>query len=260
MSAQPGTRVRLLTRLSLVAATVVCTGLPLAAAAGQHGMRPDTREELRAQLQSLERVVTESAEEDSVDAVMRRISTIRTRLADGDFDPGDVVRLFVRSDTALSGDFRVNSDRMLVLPTIDNVDLDGVLYAEADSVIRNHLGQYLKETNIRIQITRRIAVLGGVQRPGFYDVQPGTTLSEAIMRAGGPTGQAELGSVELRRDGKNLLEDRQASLQQITLADLGPGSDDELFVPQSGGGFGTLGVLGVVSALTGTAYAITRIF
>lgn len=222
--------------------------------------RPETREQLRAELQRLEQVVARGDDSDARRSARQRISTIRTRLTEGDFDPGDVVRLYVQSDTALTGDFRVNADRELDFRTIENADLDGVLYAEADSVIREHLGKFLKDTRIRVDITRRIAVLGAVQQPGYYDLRPGTTLSEAIMEAGGPTGQAKLGEVEVRRDGRNLLADRRPRLQQITLAQLGPGADDELYVPGEGSGFSFMGVLGVVSGVAGTAFAISRIF
>lgn len=256
-----GTRTRRPARsLAAAAAAVVLVSLPLAGLTGQQGTRPDTREQLTREMHRLERIVSRGGNEDSVKVARQRLSTIRTRLNRGDFDPGDVVRLYVQSDTALNGDFRVNADRMLELPTIDDVDLDGVLYSEADSVVRAHLGRYLKDTRIRVRVTRRIAVLGAVQRPGFYDLPPGSTLSEAIMRAGGPAGQAKLEEVELRRNGRDLLADRNVNVQRVTLADLGPGSNDELYVPQSGGGVTFMGVLGFVSALGGTAWAVSRIF
>lgn len=221
---------------------------------------PETREELRSRLQQLESLVESNANGEKVRDARRRIEVIRRRLGEGDFQSGDVVRLAVRSDTALTGTFTVNSHRALELPAISDVDLSGVLYAEADSVIREHLSRYIRDPDVRVEVTRRIAVLGAVQDPGFYDLAPTTTLSDALMAAGGPTGNARLEGITLRRNGKNVLEGREPNLQRMTLAELGPSQDDQLVVPRAGGGIGVMQVLGVVSGVSGTVWAIARIF
>lgn len=221
---------------------------------------PETRKELRSRLQQLESLVESGANGEKASDARRRIEVIRRRLEEGDFQPGDVVRLSVRSDTALTGMFTVNSQRALELPTISDVELAGVLYSEADQVIREHLSQYLRDPNVRVEVTRRIAILGAVQNPGFYDLAPTTTLSDALMAAGGPAGNAKLEDIKLRRNGTNILEGRDPNLQRMTLAELGPSQDDQLVVPQSGSGFGVMDALGVVSGVSGTVWALSRIF
>lgn len=249
-------------RLAIAAAMV---GVLTASAGAQTyrtdpGPEPDTREELNTRLDRLERLVSSSASGQEVRDARRRIEVIRRRLAEGDFQPGDVVRLRVRADTALTGTFGVNGQRELELPTYEDVDLTGVLYAEADSVIRAHLGAYIRNPEVRVQVTRRIAVLGAVQNPGFYDLAPSTTLSDALMAAGGPTGNAQLEKIRLRRNGKNVLDGRNPNLQRVTLAELGPSQDDQLIVPQAGSGFGAMEALGLLSTLSGIAWGLTRIF
>lgn len=251
--------------LALAAALVLTT--PLAAqtpaartSAPDQGASPATRQELRSRLDRLEKTVASRPGSQDAREARERLDVIRRRLEQGDFQPGDVVRLTARPDTALNGTFRVNEARELELPTIPDVDLAGVLYAEADSVVRRHVAEYIRDPAVRVQVTRRIAVLGAVQSPGFYDLAPSTTLSDVLMAAGGPTGNAELDDIELRRNGKNVLEGRDPSLQRMTLADLGPSRDDQLVVPQQGGGFGVTEALGVISSVSGVAWAITRIF
>lgn len=223
-------------------------------------MSPDTRAQLQARLERLQEIVARGGDSESVPDAKREIRTIKTRLSQGDFEPGDVVQLYVRADSTLTGSFRVNTERMLALPTIENLDVRGVLYSEADSVIREHLGQFLKDTRVEVKLTRRIAILGGVQQPGFYDLPPSTTLSDALMAAGGPTARAKVQEVKLRRSGSNLLEGRNVNLRQLTLADLGPSVDDELYVPQRSGGFGAIEALGILSGLSGTIFALSRAF
>lgn len=235
---------------------------PLAAQTGGTGQSaaPATRAELESRLDRLDELVTQGATGSEARDARQRMEVIRRRLEEGDFQPGDVVRLTVRSDTSLTGTFQVSAQRSLELPTIPDVSLTGVLYSEVDSVVRGHLGEFIRDPEVRVQVTRRIAILGAVQEPGFYDLAPSTTLSDALMAAGGPTGNAKLEDIRLRRNGKNVLEGRDPSLQRMTLADLGPSQDDQLVVPQSGGGFGALDALGVLSTISGVAWGLTRIF
>lgn len=221
---------------------------------------PATRSELESRLDRLQELVSEGATGSEARDARQRMEVIRRRLEEGDFQPGDVVRLTVRSDSSLTGTFQVNAQRSLELPTIPDVSLSGVLYSEAGSVVREHLGEFIRDPEVRVQVTRRIAILGAVQNPGFYDLAPSTTLSDALMAAGGPTGNAKLEGIKLQRDGRNVLEGRDPSLQRMTLADLGPSEDDQLVVPQSGGGFGVLDALGVLSTISGVAWGLTRVF
>lgn len=239
---------------------------PLAAQSGgtsegsMSSSMPATRSELESRLDRLQGVVSEGASGREAREARQRIEVIRRRLEEGDFQPGDVVRLTVRSDSLLTGTFQVNGQRALELPTIPDADLSGVLYSEADSVVRDHLGEYIRDPEVRVQVTRRVAILGAVQNPGFYDLAPSTTLSDALMEAGGPTGDAKLDDIRLRRNGKNVLEGREPSLQRTTLADLGPSQDDQLVVPQAGGGFGVLDALGVLSTISGAVWGLSRVF
>lgn len=221
---------------------------------------PATRQELESRLERLQQVVARGKDGTETRDARRRISVLRSRLSQGDFQSGDVIRIRVRGDSSLTGSFRIDTERWLDLPAVEDIDMRGVLYSEADSVIREHLSNYLKDPSISVQLTRRIAILGAVQKPGFYDLPPATTLSDALMMAGGPTARAKLRETKVRRDGRDLLKGRDVNLRRITLADLGPSSNDELFVPAGGKGFGAMEILGVVSGLAGSAWAISQIF
>lgn len=250
---------------ALAVGSVLLLASPAAAQSGAAGQgsvssAPATRPELESRLESLQQSAEEGASGREARDARQRIEVIRRRLEQGDFQPGDVVRLTVRSDSSLTGTFQVNGQRALELPTVPDVSLAGVLYSEADSAVREHLGEFVLDPEVRVQVTRRLAILGAVQNPGFYDLAPSTTLSDALMEAGGPTGNAKLDDIRLRRNGKNVLAGRDPSLQRMTLADLGPSQDDQLVVPQSGSGFGVLDAIGVVSTISGAVWGLTRIF
>lgn len=221
-----------------------------------------TRAQLQRQLESLRSGGPASGESGRASDVRQRIAAIELRLREGDFQPGDVVDVRVLNVQDMSGQFTVNQSRALEVPTLEEpISLEGVLYAEADSVIQEELSVYVRDPRVRVRPLRRVAVLGGVNKPGFYDVPPSTTLSEMLMRAGGPTGRAKVDEVEFRRGDRDLLEGRDRErVYQLSLADLGPSRGDQIYVPQSGDGITFMGVLGIVSGVSGTAWALARIF
>lgn len=246
----------------MAAGLAVVLAAPVAAQSSGGGQKsgPATREELQTRLERLQEAAADRGNTATARDARQRMQSIRRRLERGDFEVGDVVRLTVRADSSLTGTFRVTDQQSLELPTLPDVDLSGVLYAEADSVVRDHLRQYIRDPAVRVQVTRRIAILGAVQNPGFYDLPPSTTLSDALMEAGGPTGNAKLEDIKLRRRGRNVLAGRDPNLQTTTLADLGPSQDDQLVVPQSGSGFGAMDALGVLSAISGAVWGLSRVF
>lgn len=227
-----------------------------------------TRSALQSRLQELRKQVEDPVYTENRRAELRqRIEEIRRRLEHGDFRQGDRVRLQVPADTALSGTFPVTRNRELELPgTYESVDLSGVLYSEIDSVARAVVSQYVRNPTVRARVLWPVAITGGVSAPGYYNLPPGITLSEALMEAGGPTSSAQLDKIAYRRGDRDLLKSRKedggrAPVEVITLADLNARAGDELHVPTGGGGgFGVTQALGIVSGLSGTIFALTRLF
>lgn len=195
-----------------------------------------------------------------VRAIKHRMDAVSQRLETGDFRTGDLVELTVRNDSSLTGKFPVNRERQLELPTLPPVDLGGVLYSEVEPALREALGQYIRDPNVRARALWRVAVVGGVGSPGYYDLPPSATLSEALMRAGGPSQRAELEDIQFRRGGQDILKDRERPVETLTLAELGAQRGDQLFVPQGSDRSPAMAILGAVSGLAGTAWMVSRIF
>ena len=253
--------------LCLPSAAPAQDGSPESTAANRVAEQPlATRSQLRSRLQHLRESVTDSVYTDARRREMReQIETIERRLEQGDFRQGDRVMLRVPAEGRLSGTFSVNRFRELELTgNFDNLDLSGVLYSEIDSVALEAVSQYVRNPRVQARVLWPVAITGGVAEPGYYNLAPGTTLSEALMEAGGPVQNAKLDEIAYRRGGRDLLGSRDRDggepLEVITLADLDARAGDELHVPPAGGGLGVTEVLGIASGLTGTVWAITRIF
>lgn len=222
----------------------------------------DTRAELERRRERLESELSAvEAGSGARDSLRRRLTRVERRLRVGDFQPGNIVEIRVPRYDTLSGRFQVTPERSVEVPTIGTLDLEGVLFAEADSVIGGWLRQYVRAENVRIRVLQRIAVLGEVQSPGFYDLSPATPLSEAVMAAGGPTQQSDLDEVEIRRQGRTLANAEGRPLDEATsLEELGLERGDQIYVPRRSQGFGFSSVVGVIGAIGTLSFAISRIF
>lgn len=219
-----------------------------------------TREALQAELDSLWGATGDEGDPARADRMTRRIQHIQRRLEHGDFRPGDVVLIRVVGQDRLSGKVIVGSDRSVELPGLeDRVDLSGLLYSEAGERIQSALDEYVRDARVQVRPLTRVAVLGGVGRPGFYDVSPATPVSEVLMAAGGPSGNAKLGELEIRRGGEDLLAEREVQLASATLEELGVQRGDELYVPVDRGGGDAWRWIGLATGLLSTVtYLIVR--
>ncbi len=112
-------------------------------------------------------------------------NAVAMRLANGDFQVGDKLLIEVLGDTTYSDTFAVRAGRVVVLPSLPPLSLVGVLRSESDSVFREFLGTYVRDPQIRVTPLIRLGVLGGVARPGYYDVPAQSLLSDVVMGAGG---------------------------------------------------------------------------
>jgi len=240
--------------MALAFATSACshaTSAPSSAAAAQPAGAPGVEATRRELETALAQKGTPSG---------AQVAEIQRRLREGDFQPGDRVFLQVEGETALTDTFTVRSGPTLDLPQLSPLSLRGVLRSELDSVLTQHVGQFIRSPRVEAIALIRVAVLGGVSKPGFYDFPAESRATDMVMFAGGPTGNVDLQKSYVARGGVKILEYDQVqaalargqSLDQMNLA-----SGDQFVVGQSGGGL--LKFMPYVGAATALAFAISRI-
>lgn len=221
----------------------------------------ESRADLRQQEEDLqERIARIEDDSDFRKRLQQDLARVRRRLREGDFRPGDAVQIRVPGSDTLSGVFQVETDGRLRVPVIGDVDLSGVLYAEADSVLREELSRYVRSDRIEVRPLKRVAVLGAVGDPGYYDVAPSITISDLLMRAGGPTQESDLDELSIQRDGQQVASVAGGLRESATLAELGVERGDQVRVPATGGGSSLGVVLSVIGGVTSVAWAVSRIF
>lgn len=193
-----------------------------------------TRAELEALAASAEQTAAAAADSSTVQRARRAdAARIRERLREGDYLAGDRIVLSVEGDTALTDTFTVRSGGLLSLPNLPDASLSGILRAELQTHLTAHIARYLRNPSVTAASLIRLAVIGEVQRPGFYAVPADVPLSDIVMSAGGPTQAAELGRMTVRRGTTELLSTtdlRIAVANGLTVDQLNLRSGDELVI------------------------------
>jgi polysaccharide export outer membrane protein len=113
--------------------------------------------------------------------------------------PGDSVRIVVWRKPELSGDYVIGADGTITHPLFRSVQVAGIPLATAEANVRNFLARYEENPQFVMEPLLRVGVSGEVSRPQVFAVRPGTTISETVARAGGPTQFAKRNKVRVLR-------------------------------------------------------------
>lgn len=165
-------------------------------------------------------------------ATLEPPSATKDRAEDGaststsDFDAyilgaGDALdlRFLSGGNTGLGGTFQLLNDGSTTLPMIGSVVLEGLTLNQANRWLTNLYRRYLRQPELSLQLNQprpmQISVVGQVETPGFYVLNPSSegssvvgkstgipglpTVVTAIQKAGGITLNANLGDVRLQR-------------------------------------------------------------
>lgn len=225
-----------------------------------------TRTELEASLAELEKYAASSGYSARLrNEKAREAAMIRARLEGGDLQVGDQIELQVIGQQAYSDSFVVVSGRVLTLPGLPDIPLQGVLRSEAQDYLTKQLSRYIRDPQVRVRTKIRLSVLGSVGRQGFYQIAADLLATDAIMAAGGLQGDADPKKVVIRRGNTEIWPQeplQEAMRQGLTLDQLNLRAGDELILDprKRPGGPGFLAIAGAIGALASTAFFLAQIF
>jgi polysaccharide export outer membrane protein len=133
--------------------------------------------------------------------------------AEQTLSPGDSVRIVVWRKPEFSGDFVIAPDGSVTHPLFRDVKIAGVPLATAEANLRRYLSQYDQNPQFVMEPLLHLSVSGEVPRPLVFATQPGTTVAEAVARAGGTTQFANRRHIRVIRN-------EPSGTQQVFYADL----------------------------------------
>ncbi len=114
---------------------------------------------------------------------------------------GDVLSITVWERPDLKTEVAVGPDGRIAIPLAGQIDVENHSLEEVENIISERLKQFILDPLVTVQIlkyrTFRVQVLGEVAKPGFYNMEPGSTVLDALAISGGPLTAADLYNVQL---------------------------------------------------------------
>ena len=208
------------------------------------------------------------AERSGGDQQRAEAAALRARLREGDFRVGDKIAMRTESSLnlpeslaeVLNATHTLRENKVLRLPNMPDLSLDGVLRSELDSVLNAHLARSLRSVRAHAEPTLQVLVSGPVGKPGYYPAEPDMLVTDVIMQVG-PAGNADLRKSVLKRDGKEIVsrDSLQAAIRNgATLDRLDFRSGDELVVGERSTR-NWMTYLSAISALSGIAWLVVAL-
>jgi protein involved in polysaccharide export with SLBB domain len=142
----------------------------------------------------------------------------------------DVFEVRVYGETDLSGTYRVSADGTIDFPLAGRISVIGRGSGDVQQEIVKRLkAGYLKNPQVTLMVkewnSRKISVLGQVQKPGSVAYFPNMTIVEAIASAGGFSSIAAKNNVNLRRE-----TDGKVEIRVVPVADIAEGRSPNVVV------------------------------
>jgi len=136
----------------------------------------------------------------------------------------DVFEVKVIGESDLSTSYRISSDGTIDFPYVGRLEVAGLRPGQVQQLLTAKLRDgYLVSPQVSVAVkewnSRRISVLGQVNKPGKVEYFPRMTIMDAIAAAGGFTALASQNSVKLRRD----LKGGQAESNVFRVGDISEG-------------------------------------
>ncbi|GMV43293.1 MAG: hypothetical protein AMXMBFR64_50090 [Myxococcales bacterium] len=118
--------------------------------------------------------------------------------------PGDVFEVTVYQEKDLSGTYRVTPSGTIDFPLVGIVSVEGLSPAELADRLRDGLRQgYLRNPSVNVFVkefnSKKVFVLGEVQKPGTFRYEESMNIVQAITLAGGFSSRASKNSTVVTR-------------------------------------------------------------
>lgn len=141
-------------------------------------------------------------------------------------EPGDAIGVLLSREPDLSGQYSVDEQSLVRLPLIGTRNVRDVPPRQLRQEILDAYGEQVRNQAVQVTLLRRVRVLGAVNEPGLYHVDPTMTVVDAVALAGGASSLGRLTDVEIFRDGERIESTLELSnLEQIR-------SGDQIVVPE----------------------------
>ena len=117
--------------------------------------------------------------------------------------PGDVLEISVWKEPDLQRTVLVRPDGMFSFPLVGEIDSRGKNVSELNKLVSDRLGKSIADAVVTVSLTEvkgnKIFVIGQVNKPGEFIVNPSVNVMQALSMAGGVTAFAATNDIRIIR-------------------------------------------------------------
>jgi polysaccharide biosynthesis/export protein len=117
--------------------------------------------------------------------------------------PGDMLLVAVWKEPDLQGPVLVRPDGTFTIPLAGEVDARGKSVTELQKLVSAKLAKFISDPVVTISVQEvrgnKVYVIGQVNKPGDFIVNPQVDVMQALSMAGGTTTFASLGDIKILR-------------------------------------------------------------
>jgi polysaccharide biosynthesis/export protein len=117
--------------------------------------------------------------------------------------PGDTLLVSVWKEPELQRPVLIEPDGTFAFPLCGQIDAHDKTVGQLQQLITQHLARYITDPVVTVSLQKiagnRVYVIGQVNKPGAFIVNPRVDVMQAISMAGGTTPFASLGNIKIIR-------------------------------------------------------------
>jgi polysaccharide export outer membrane protein len=117
--------------------------------------------------------------------------------------PGDLLAISVWKEPDLQRDTLVRPDGSFSFPLVGEVDARGKTVADLNKIVSQRLAKFISDPVVTVSIQEvrgnKVYVIGQVNKPGEFIVNPSVDVMQALSMAGGTTPFASLSEIVILR-------------------------------------------------------------
>lgn len=117
--------------------------------------------------------------------------------------PGDVLSISVWKEPDLQRPALIRPDGSFSFPLVGEVNARGKTVADLNKIISERLARYIADAVVTVSVQEikgnKVYVIGQVNKPGEFIVNPSVDVMQALSMAGGTTPFASLGDIMILR-------------------------------------------------------------
>lgn len=130
---------------------------------------------------------------------------------------GDLLSINIYPATEFSRDVVVSPDGSIDLPLIGNIKVSNFTVSEAEKILTERLSKYISNPKVTISIkmfsSYKVAIIGGIQRSGYYQYWENMNILELIAQAGGLAEYADTKNIKVYRK----VRDQKGNLRDLVI-------------------------------------------